>query len=164
MDLTSGHPEEGCDGGTGDLRGELVDSARELDTCSVDIVSDARAVDRSAIGTTAMTCSRGSDRRRTPGQKSLPAVCDRGVLRRYSSRLPNRKKRKQRAMTNDSNASRFENSDTDAPTNDSEGTVKPGGLGEDNTIPANPDGVAAGLSDSPSHFNPEEDEAANGEN
>lgn len=31
MDLTSGHPEEGCDGGTGDLQRELVDSARELD-------------------------------------------------------------------------------------------------------------------------------------
>ncbi|MGO2933779.1 hypothetical protein [Microbacterium sp.] len=66
-------------------------------------------------------------------------------------------------MTNDSNASSREYSDTDVPTNDSEGTVKPGGLGEDNTIPANPDGVAAGLSDSPSHFNPEEDEAADGD-
>lgn len=130
----------------------------------MDIVPDARAVDRSAIGTTAMTCSRGSDRRRTPGQKSLPAVCDRVFAGGTLAVSRNRKKRKQRAMTNDSNASRFENSDTDAPTNDSEGTVKPGGLGEDNTIPANPDGVAAGLSDSPSHFNPEEDEAANGEN
>lgn len=48
----------------------------------------------------------------------------------------------------------------DAPTNDSGGTVKPGGLGEQGTIPANPDGVAAGHSDSASHFNAEEDEAA----
>lgn len=42
---------------------------------------------------------------------------------------------------------------------DSEGTVKPGGLGDDGTIPAAPDGVAAGHSDSESHFNAEEDGA-----
>lgn len=41
-----------------------------------------------------------------------------------------------------------------------EGTTKPGGLGEDGTIPPDPDGVAAGHTDEPSNFNPEEDEDA----
>lgn len=41
-----------------------------------------------------------------------------------------------------------------------DGTEKPGGLGKDGTIPADPDGVAAGHTDTPSHFNPEEDEEA----
>ena len=45
----------------------------------------------------------------------------------------------------------------DAPKNDSEGTEKPGGLGGDNTIPSNPDGLAAGHAGDDSHFNPEED-------
>ncbi|MCM3501219.1 hypothetical protein M3667_04905 [Microbacterium sp. P26] len=40
---------------------------------------------------------------------------------------------------------------------DSEGEQKPGGLGADGTIPNNPDGVAAGHSDTASHFNAEED-------
>lgn len=43
---------------------------------------------------------------------------------------------------------------------DTEVTSKPGGLGEDGTIPADPDGVAAGHTDEPSNFNPEEDEDA----
>ena len=45
-----------------------------------------------------------------------------------------------------------------APSDDSEGEPKPGGLGTDRTIPNDPDGVAAGHSDTASHFNPEEDE------
>ncbi|MBN9178105.1 MAG: hypothetical protein J0I43_12170 [Microbacterium sp.] len=43
---------------------------------------------------------------------------------------------------------------------DDDVTTKPGGLGEDGTIPPDPDGVAAGHSDEASHFNPEEDEDA----
>ncbi len=39
-------------------------------------------------------------------------------------------------------------------------TPKPGGLGQDGTIPPDPDGVAAGHTDEPSNFNPEEDEDA----
>ena len=39
-------------------------------------------------------------------------------------------------------------------------TQKPGGLGKDGTIPNDPDGIAAGHTDEPSHFNPEEDEEA----
>ncbi|WP_336632943.1 MULTISPECIES: hypothetical protein [unclassified Microbacterium] len=39
-------------------------------------------------------------------------------------------------------------------------TTEPGGLGEDGTIPPDPDGVAAGHTDEPSNFNPEEDEQA----
>ncbi len=50
--------------------------------------------------------------------------------------------------------------DAHVPVNDPDGQVKPGGLGKDDTIPADPDGVAAGLTDSPSHFNADEDEAA----
>ncbi|MFL0565864.1 hypothetical protein [Microbacterium sp. 179-I 1D1 NHS] len=52
--------------------------------------------------------------------------------------------------------------DAQSPQNgpDSDGSEKPGGLGKDGTIPADPDGVAAGISDTPSHFNPEEDEDA----
>ncbi|WP_203581004.1 hypothetical protein [Microbacterium hibisci] len=51
-----------------------------------------------------------------------------------------------------------ENKDT--PTPDPEGTPKPGGLGPDNTIPNDPDGVAAGHTGEPSTFEPEEDEQA----
>lgn len=43
------------------------------------------------------------------------------------------------------------------PANDPEGTEKPGGLGDDSTIPNNPDGLAAGHTGDGSHFNPEED-------
>ncbi|ROR66120.1 hypothetical protein [Agrococcus jenensis] len=43
---------------------------------------------------------------------------------------------------------------------DSEGTKKPGGLGEDGTIPADPDGLGATTTDEASTFEPEEDEAA----
>ena len=39
-------------------------------------------------------------------------------------------------------------------------TRKPGGLGQDATIPDEPDGVAAGYTGEPSTFEPEEDEAA----
>jgi len=44
--------------------------------------------------------------------------------------------------------------------NDSEGETKPGGLGEDGTIPPHPGGVAAGHTGEASHFEPEEDDAA----
>ncbi|WP_413316805.1 hypothetical protein AA0Z99_09235 [Agrococcus sp. 1P02AA] len=43
---------------------------------------------------------------------------------------------------------------------DPDGTKKPGGLGEDGTIPADPDGLGATTSDEPSTFEPEEDEAS----
>lgn len=39
-------------------------------------------------------------------------------------------------------------------------TQKPGGLGDDGTIPNNPDGLAAGHTGEASTFEPEEDEAA----
>lgn len=42
----------------------------------------------------------------------------------------------------------------------SDGTAKPGGLGQDGTIPADPSGVAAGHTGEVSTFEPEEDEAA----
>jgi len=46
-----------------------------------------------------------------------------------------------------------------SPTADSaSGDAKPGGLGTDGTIPRDPNGVAAGHSDTASHFNAEEDE------
>ncbi|WP_168220039.1 MULTISPECIES: hypothetical protein [unclassified Salinibacterium] len=45
-------------------------------------------------------------------------------------------------------------------TNDEEGTPKPNGEGEDNTIPNDPDGVAAGYTGEKSTFEPEEDEQA----
>ncbi|WP_343918563.1 hypothetical protein [Agrococcus citreus] len=41
-----------------------------------------------------------------------------------------------------------------------EGTTKPGGLGEDGTIPNDPDGLGATTTDEASTFEPEEDEAA----
>jgi len=43
---------------------------------------------------------------------------------------------------------------------ESEGTPKPGGLGQDGTIPRDPDGVAAGHTGEQSTFEPEEDEQA----
>lgn len=43
---------------------------------------------------------------------------------------------------------------------DPEGTPKPGGLGQDGTIPPSPEGVAAGHTGEPSTFEPEEDESA----
>ncbi|QUW19942.1 hypothetical protein [Agrococcus sp. Marseille-Q4369] len=46
---------------------------------------------------------------------------------------------------------------------DGEGTKKPGGLGDDGTIPANPDGLGATTTDEESTFEPEEDEAADDE-
>jgi hypothetical protein len=57
----------------------------------------------------------------------------------------------------------FEGPDVELPTDagdDSEGTPKPGGLGQDGTIPPDPDGVAAGHTGEISNFNPEEDEDA----
>lgn len=47
-----------------------------------------------------------------------------------------------------------------ARSNDSDGEPKPGGLGEDGTIPRSPDGVAAGHTGEASTFEPEEDEQA----
>ncbi|QKJ17981.1 hypothetical protein [Microbacterium hominis] len=41
--------------------------------------------------------------------------------------------------------------------NDPDGEPKPGGLGPDGTIPAAPDGPAAGHTGEPSTFEPEED-------
>lgn len=43
---------------------------------------------------------------------------------------------------------------------DDEGTQKPGGLGEDGTIPPAPDGLGATTTGEQSTFEPEEDEAA----
>jgi hypothetical protein len=43
---------------------------------------------------------------------------------------------------------------------DHEGTTKPGGLGDDATIPDAPGGIATGFSETDSHFNPEEDAPA----
>lgn len=40
---------------------------------------------------------------------------------------------------------------------DSSGTEKPEGAGSDGTIPASEDGLALGVGDAPSNFNPEED-------
>lgn len=40
------------------------------------------------------------------------------------------------------------------------GEREKGGLGEEATIPAHPEGVAAGYTGTPSTFEPEEDEAA----
>lgn len=51
-------------------------------------------------------------------------------------------------------------SDEDITSDDTEVTAEPGGLGEDGTIPPDPDGVAAGHTGEPSTFEPEEDEAA----
>jgi len=48
--------------------------------------------------------------------------------------------------------------DTDR--SDDEGTPKPGGLGQDGTIPNDPDGIAAGHTGEKSTFEPEEDEQA----
>ncbi len=43
-----------------------------------------------------------------------------------------------------------------------EPTQKPGGLGDDGTIPADPDGIAAGHTDEESNFNQEEDTPSEG--
>ena len=48
----------------------------------------------------------------------------------------------------------------DAGVTNSDGETKPGGLGQDGTIPAHPHGVAAGHTGEPSTFEPEEDEGA----
>jgi hypothetical protein len=48
----------------------------------------------------------------------------------------------------------------DTQQHDPEGEEKPGGLGQDGTIPDDPDGVAAGHTGEPSTFEPEEDEQA----
>jgi hypothetical protein len=49
------------------------------------------------------------------------------------------------------------------PVNDSEGTPKPDGLGDDSTIPNHPNGIALGHTGTASSFEPEEDEHAEGE-
>lgn len=41
-----------------------------------------------------------------------------------------------------------------------DGTRKPGGLGDDGTIPSDPDGLGATTTDEESTFEPEEDEQA----
>ncbi|GGK95152.1 hypothetical protein JOE58_002497 [Curtobacterium luteum] len=58
-------------------------------------------------------------------------------------------------MSDTSNAQ--DDSSLDVPTNDEDGAPKPGGLGDDSTIPNHPEGVAAGFSETDSHFNHEED-------
>jgi len=52
------------------------------------------------------------------------------------------------------------NRNADEANADDSGTEKPGGLGQDGTIPAAPNGVAAGHTGEPSTFEPEEDELA----
>ena len=56
----------------------------------------------------------------------------------------------------------YEGPDIEMPLNDTTGTAdaKPGGLGEDGTIPREPEGVAAGHTGVASTFEPEEDEQA----
>lgn len=69
-------------------------------------------------------------------------------------------------MSNDGSPLSEDNSlegpDVEVPTEgaDDDATQKPGGLGQDGTIPDAPDGVAAGHTGEPSNFEPEEDEAA----
>ncbi|TQJ31859.1 hypothetical protein [Microbacterium sp. SLBN-146] len=53
-----------------------------------------------------------------------------------------------------------DSADQKDPVNDAEGEQEPGGLGQDGTIPADPDGVAAGHTGEQSTFEPEEDEGA----
>jgi hypothetical protein len=55
---------------------------------------------------------------------------------------------------------RDEDIDSDLDSDDTEETAKAGGLGEDGTIPPDPDGVAAGHTGEVSTFEPEEDEGA----
>lgn len=50
--------------------------------------------------------------------------------------------------------------DSDLDNDDIDETTKPGGLGQDGTIPPDPDGVAAGHTGEASTFEPEEDEDA----
>jgi hypothetical protein len=54
----------------------------------------------------------------------------------------------------------LEGPDVETSTGEGDGTPKPGGLGQDGTIPADPSGVAAGHTGELSTFEPEEDEAA----
>lgn len=65
-------------------------------------------------------------------------------------------------MTDTDNTATPDEHGADAPAtaagNDSEGTTKPDGLGEDGTIPNEPDGIAVGHQGDDSHFNPEEDD------
>ncbi len=67
-------------------------------------------------------------------------------------------------MTDISNAGEdgsLEGPDIEVSADDRNATKKPGGLGPDGTIPDAPDGIAAGLTDSTSHFNAEEDRPEN---
>ncbi|KAA9089902.1 hypothetical protein [Microbacterium radiodurans] len=62
----------------------------------------------------------------------------------------------------DTDDNAYEGPDVEVPTSeaDADGTREPGGLGSDGTIPADPDGVAAGHTGTASTFEPEEDEQA----
>lgn len=51
----------------------------------------------------------------------------------------------------------LEGPDLEVPTSVTDGTAKPAGIGDDGTVLNHPDGLAAGYSDTDSHFNPEED-------
>lgn len=53
-----------------------------------------------------------------------------------------------------------DSADNDSADNDEDGTPKPGGLGQDGTIPDHPGGIAAGHTGEVSTFEPEEDEGA----
>jgi hypothetical protein len=61
-------------------------------------------------------------------------------------------------MTEQENKDRAQGDE--APSDSHEATEKPGGLGQDGTIPPDPDGVAAGHTGTASTFEPEEDEQA----
>jgi hypothetical protein len=61
-------------------------------------------------------------------------------------------------MTDNENTPTPDEHDAPSAANDSEGTTKPDGLGEDGTIPNEPDGIAVGHQGDDSHFNPEEDD------
>ncbi|WP_405373338.1 MULTISPECIES: hypothetical protein [unclassified Microbacterium] len=58
----------------------------------------------------------------------------------------------------DTDENAYEGPDVEVPTHDPDGEEKPGGLGQDGTIPSDPDGIAAGHTGTASTFEPEEDE------
>jgi len=58
------------------------------------------------------------------------------------------------------NDSATEGANESGASDDDTATEKPDGLGEDGTIPSNPNGVAAGHTGAQSTFEPEEDEEA----
>jgi len=74
-------------------------------------------------------------------------------------RSPNRARDpKERAMTERQDSQPAAGGEQPTESDDVVATEKPGGLGDDGTIPAAPDGVAAGHTGTASTFEPEEDE------